>query len=64
VLEELLVAQKILTGDDLDQVRDFWSESGIPHNENRCRDRLAALIGPTLQQYGVQRITRSGYAKH
>ncbi|MFP7634927.1 NACHT domain-containing protein [Pseudomonas veronii] len=59
VLEELLVAQKILTGDDLDQVRDFWSESGIPHNENRCRDRLAALIGPTLQQYGVQRITEA-----
>lgn len=59
VLEELLVAQKILTGDDLDQVRDFWNESGVPHNENRCRDRLAALIGPTLQQYGIQRITEA-----
>jgi hypothetical protein len=59
VLEELLVAQKILNGDDLDQVRDFWNESGIPHNENRCRDRLAALIGPTLQQYEVQRITEA-----
>ncbi len=59
VLEELLVAQKILTGDDLDQVRDFWTESGVPHNENRCRDRLAALISPALQQYGIQRITEA-----
>ena len=59
VLEELVVAQKILNGDDLDQVRDFWNESGVPHNENRCRDRLAALIGPTLQQYGIQRITEA-----
>ena len=59
VLEELLIAQKILNGDDLDQVRDFWNESGVPHNENRCRDRLAALIGPTLQLYGIQRITEA-----
>jgi hypothetical protein len=59
VLEELLVAQKILIGDDLDQVRDFWTESGVPHNENRCRDRLAALISPALQQYGIQRITEA-----
>ncbi|KAA5842012.1 ATP-binding protein [Pseudomonas chlororaphis] len=59
VLEELLVAQKILNGDDLDQARDFWAESGVPHNENRCRDRLAALISPALQQYGIQRITEA-----
>lgn len=59
VLEELEIAQKILSGDDLDQVRDFWSESGLPYDENRCRDRLAALIGPELQQYGIQRITEA-----
>ncbi|WP_447782412.1 NACHT domain-containing protein [Pseudomonas plecoglossicida] len=59
VLEELAIAQKILSGDDLDQVRDFWGESGVPYDENRCRDRLAALIGPELQRYGIQRITEA-----
>ena len=59
VLEELMIAQKILNGDDLDQVRDFWGEAGVPYDENRCRDRLAALIGPELQRYGIQRITEA-----
>lgn len=59
VLEELTIAQKILNGDDLDQVRDFWGEAGVPYDENRCRDRLAALIGPELQRYGIQRITEA-----
>lgn len=59
VLEELTVAQKILIGDDLDQVRDFWDDAGIPYNENRCRDRLAAMIGPELMHYDVQRITEA-----
>src|SRR5688572_23322237 len=30
VLEELAVAQKKLIGDDLDQIRDFWSDEDIP----------------------------------
>lgn len=59
IIEELTAAQKILIGDDLDQVRDFWNDSGIPHTENRCRDRLAALIGPELMRYGIQRITEA-----
>lgn len=59
VLEELAVAQKVLVGDDLDQVRDFWDPRGKPFDENRCRDRLAALIGPELARYGVQRITEA-----
>jgi hypothetical protein len=59
VLEELAIAQKILGGDDLDQVRDFWGDAGIPYDENRCRDRLAAIIGPELIRYDVQRITEA-----
>ncbi len=63
VLEELKVAQTILTGDDIDQVRDFWNDAGVPHDENRCRDRLTALIGPELMRYGVQRITEADMPK-
>jgi hypothetical protein len=59
VVEELAVAQKKLVGDDLDQVRDFWGDDGVPYDENRCRDRLAAMIGPELERYGVQRITEA-----
>lgn len=59
ILEELAVAKKILIGDDLDQVRDFWSDAGVPYDENRCRDRLAAMIGPELMRYGIQRITEA-----
>lgn len=63
VIEELMVAQKILTGDDIDQVRDFWNDAGVPHDENRCRDRLTAMIGPELMHYGVQRITEADMPK-
>src|SRR5471032_14948 len=59
VVEELTVMQKILIGDELDQVRDFWNDMGIPHAENRCRDRLAAMVGPALAPYGIQRITEA-----
>ena len=59
VLEELDVAQKILSGDDLDQVRDFWNDKNVPYPENRCRDRMAALIGSRLEWYGIQRITEA-----
>lgn len=59
VLEELKVAQAKLRGEDLDQVRDFWSDGGIPYGENRCRDRLAAMIGPELMRYAIQRITEA-----
>ena len=55
--EELAQAQKVLLGDDLDQVRDFWTDQNIPRDENRCRDRLAALIqGPLSDSYGVSRM--------
>ena len=59
VLDELAVAQKKLIGEDIDQVRDFWTDMGIPRDENRCRDRLAAMIGPDLARYDVQRITEA-----
>ena len=58
--EELAEAQKVLLGDDLDQVRDFWTDQNIPRDENRCRDRLAALIqSPLFDSYGVNRITEA-----
>jgi hypothetical protein len=63
VLEELMVAQKVLIGDDVDQVRDFWSDAGVPYDENRCRDRLTAMIGPELMRYDVQRITEADMPK-
>lgn len=63
VLEELAIAQAKLTGDDLDQVRDFWGDDGVPYDENRCRDRLAAMIGPELTRYGVQRVTEADMPK-
>ncbi|TBW40195.1 hypothetical protein E0E54_01085 [Azotobacter chroococcum] len=63
VLEELWVAQRMLIGDDIDQVRDFWNDAGIPYDENRCRDRLTAMIGPELMRYEVQRITEADMPK-
>jgi len=59
VVEELAVAQMKLIGDDLDQIRDFWDDDRVPYDENRCRDRLAAMIGPELMRYDVQRITEA-----
>jgi hypothetical protein len=59
VLEEMAVAQRKLIGDDLDSVVEFWTDTGIPRDENRCRDRLAAMIGPELARYGIQRITEA-----
>jgi hypothetical protein len=53
------LVQRKLIGDDLDQVRDFWSDDGVPYPENRCRDRLAAMIEPEFDRYGVLRITES-----
>ncbi|TDY22044.1 hypothetical protein B0G81_2314 [Paraburkholderia sp. BL6665CI2N2] len=63
VLEELGVAQAKLIGDDIDQIRDFWTDAGVPRDENRCRDRLAAIIGPELDKYGVHRITEADMPK-
>lgn len=59
VLEELDVARRKLIGGDIDEVRDFWTDRGIPRGENRCRDRLAAMIGPELMRYDIQRITEA-----
>jgi hypothetical protein len=63
VLEELAVAQKKVIGEDIDQVRDFWGDDDVPYDENRCRDRLAAMIGPELARYDVQRITEADMPK-
>lgn len=59
ILEEMAVAQRKIVGDDLDSARDFWTDTGIPRDENRCRDRLAAMISPELARYGVQPITET-----
>lgn len=59
VCEEMAVAQRKLIGDDLDSVVEFWTDDGIPRNENRCRDRLAGMIGPELARYDIQRITEA-----
>lgn len=59
VLEEMDVARRKLLGDDLDSVVDFWTDAGIPRDENRCRDRLAAMIGPELARYDIHRITEA-----
>ncbi|WLH38046.1 ATP-binding protein [Pseudomonas sp. FP2196] len=58
VIEELADAQKVLLGDELDQYRDFWS-GDVPFGENRCRDRLAALIKTPLEQYGIRQLTEA-----
>jgi hypothetical protein len=59
VREEIDIAQKKLLGEDIDQVRDFWTDTGVPRDENRCRDRLAAIIGPELARYDILRITEA-----
>ena len=59
VREEIDVAQKKLLGEDIDQVRDFWTDTGVPRDENRCRDRLAAIIGPALARHDILRITEA-----
>jgi hypothetical protein len=59
VLEEMDVARRKLLGDDLDWVAYFWNDAGVPRDENRCRDRLAAMIGPELARYDIQRITEA-----
>ena len=63
MLEELRVAQAKLIGDDLDTVVEFWNDQGIPRDENRCRDRLAAMIGPELARYDIQRMTEADMPK-
>ncbi|MGB3424774.1 MAG: hypothetical protein WBF84_01695 [Castellaniella sp.] len=59
VLEEMAVAQRKLIGDDLDSIVEFWTDDGIPRDENRSRDRLAGMIGPELARYDIQRITEA-----
>ena len=59
VLEEIAVAQLKLIGEDLDSIRDFWTDGDEPRDENRCRDRLAAMVGPELARYGIQRLTEA-----
>lgn len=59
VLEEMDIARRKFLGDDLDTATIFWSDSGIPRDENTCRDRLAAIISPDLGRYNIQRITEA-----
>lgn len=56
VLDELARAQAVLHGNDTSRVVEFWTDDGHPRNENRCRNRLADLLAPALERYGIQRI--------
>jgi hypothetical protein len=56
IVDELAIAQAKLRGNDTDRVVEFWTDNGRPRDENRCRDRLADLIEPTLERYAIQRI--------
>ena len=53
VLDELARAQAVLHGDDRDRVVQFWTDDGRPRDENRCRDRLADMLAPSLERYGI-----------
>jgi hypothetical protein len=59
VLDELAVARRKLLGQDIDEVRDFWTDNRIPRDENRCRDRLTGMIEAELARVGIQRVTEA-----
>lgn len=63
VMEELAVTQQKLIGYYLDLVSLFWSDEGVPYNENLYRDRLANLIAPALDHFSIQRITEADMPK-
>lgn len=56
VIEELQELQERLWGSDTDTASMFWQSPSKPWDENRCRDRLADLLSPHLERYGIQRI--------
>lgn len=56
VVEELADLQARLVGSDTDTARMFWETGNRPLAENACRDRLADLLAPYLERYGVIRI--------
>ena len=53
IVDALMHAQSVIAGDELDQVRDFWDDTCVPREENRCRDRLVAMLGPELRPYEI-----------
>jgi hypothetical protein len=59
LLEELDSAQQKLLGDELDTVVNFWTDTGIPRDENWCRDRLAEMIRSPLEHYGITLTTEA-----
>lgn len=44
MVEELAVVQKKVAGDDVDSWRGFFSDTGVPYGEDRCRDHLLSLL--------------------
>lgn len=44
MVEELVVVQKKVAGDDVESWRGFFSDSGVPYGEERCRDHLLGLL--------------------
>lgn len=44
MLEELSVVQAKVRSDDAESWRGFFSDTGIPHPEERCRDHLLGLL--------------------
>lgn len=63
VLDEIAIIQRQLLGDDLDQAQIFWTDTGIPYDENNCRDRLTLILSPVLGHYRIQRITEADMPK-
>lgn len=44
MLDELAIVQARITSDDVDSWRGFFSDSGEPYGEERCRDHLLTLL--------------------
>lgn len=44
MVEELVVVQKKVAGDDVESWRGFFNDSGVPYGEERCRDHLLSLL--------------------
>lgn len=44
LIEELIAVQAKIKSDDVDSWRGFYDDSGIPYEEERCRDHLLLLL--------------------
>jgi hypothetical protein len=44
MLEELAVVQSKIKSDDVESWRGFFSDTGVPYDEERCRDHLLGIL--------------------